>query len=306
MFTYIECKTIQSGSSELRATIEAKHVVPDVLPPPPDKASIKPADNLKDPDKIAESIEKRFAKALADHEETKAKLESKRAAAAAAAEQEWRDLRKSADTARICAISVAIDDGAVRRIEVGVQTASGDGPDFVYGVQTDEVKALRDLFAECGRGDSGCAPTIVTHFAPTVIGMIRKRALILGVAVPNWWPWHLQHSGERIHDIQFMWDGGFSRPGLDRMAKTFGLPGRTDAIANDGRVWDRIAAGGYADVGDYCDDELLRVRCIHRRMLGLKPLAIDMAFLTRDWSGVSEKDVVAAGYQFSQQEGAAA
>lgn len=100
MFAYIEVKTIQSASGDLRAAIDARHVVTDELPPPPDKAAIKPAANLKDPDKIATSIEERYQRALDDHREAVKKLEDKRAAAAAA-EQEWRDPRKSADTARI-------------------------------------------------------------------------------------------------------------------------------------------------------------------------------------------------------------
>lgn len=69
MFAYIDIKLIQSGSSDLRAAIEAKHVVVNDVPPPVEKANIKPAENLKDPEKIAIDIEKRFTKAVAERED---------------------------------------------------------------------------------------------------------------------------------------------------------------------------------------------------------------------------------------------
>lgn len=327
MIVYLDAKFVPQASSDLRAAIDARHAVTDVLPLAPEKATIEPARNLKDPDKIAASIEERYQRALADYDESKSRLAIKREAAAAAAQQEWLDLRRQAEVARICAIAYALDEGPAQRIECGRQTASGDGPNFVYGVQTDEVKALRQLFDalnECialqpkqampnaasdyvGPGGSGCAPRIVCHAAPTIVGMLRKRALLLGVLPPKWWPWDLpSNAAERIQDIQWMWDGGYTKPSLDRLAKAFGIPGRVADIADDDAVWPAIAAGRYDDIIDYCDDELLRLRCIHRRLRGLKPLKIDLTFLTKDWSQITEEEVVAAGYPRPKQEGAAA
>jgi hypothetical protein len=308
MLAYIDLKLVQSGSSDLRAAIDAKHVVVDDLGPVPVKADIKAGVNLKDPVKIAEDIDKRFARVLADHREAVDKLAAKRTAAASAAEQEWRDLRTKAETARIAVLSYAIDDGAVQRITVGKPIAGG-------GLDTgNEAGGIALLFealsAATGDGLTTYAASegrrttvlvIVCHNAPTVVGMIRSRAKILQVAVPEWWPWQSPPSStERLRDTQWLWNAGISRPGLDRLAKSLGIPGRDPAlIADDGAVWDAIAKDNlFWLVQDYCDDEVLRLRCIYRRLMDdLPPLKVDLAILHDNLDSISAAELKAAGYE---------
>lgn len=253
----------------------------------------------------------------------------KRTAAAAAIEQEWRDLRNRAETARIATHSLAIDDGPVMRHPAGVAYIAKIAPDGTEKMAFDtgdgrQSKALEHLFAAVNDrvtvapasavpnaatnwrgwdGRSAVCPVVVCHGASAVVSMIRKMAIINEVPVPAWWPWDAEPGDmRRVHDVQWMWDRGATRLGLDRQCRALKIPARGDL--DDAGVWDAIAAGRYSDVIEYCDDEVLRLRCIHRRLLDLQPLKADLAILRRDYGALTQDEWTAAGYP--PAEGAAA
>lgn len=69
------------------------------------------------------------------------------------------------------------------------------------------------------------------------------------------------------------WAGHGNRIGVDRLCKALGLPGKTGV---DGSiVWDLVRAGRIDDVVSYCDDDVRRLRSVHRKMIGLPQLEID-------------------------------
>lgn len=97
---------------------------------------------------------------------------------------------------------------------------------------------------------------------------------MLGVTPPAWWPVDAKPwDQERIADTMMMWAGAGNRIGLDRLCKALGLPGKTGVDGS--MVWDLVKAGRIADVVSYCDDDVRRLRSVHRKMIGLPVLEID-------------------------------
>jgi hypothetical protein len=328
MLLYLDTETVPSTEPALIASIEAKHVVTDDVPPPPEKSQIKAAANLKDEQKIADDIDKRYAKAVADREQDVIKLAERRVKAAAALEEEIAGLALKAETAQIATMSWAFDDGAVMRepaacYDTGEKRADGSP---VVGFSTmREADALKSFFAAADAAvtmaDTRALPNAATNFTsptgsavvPIVVAhnvffdvhMIRKRAIILGVAVPAWWPWDARPwDQKRIQDTQFMWGGAQDRISLSRLCGCLSVPGKGDIDGS--KVWAAIKAGRLAEVIEYCDDDVLRLRCVHRRIRGLPTLKVDVAILRRDYSDITAAEMAAAGYSPPAAEGAAA
>jgi hypothetical protein len=101
LFLYADIETIPTQDAALVAEIVDKHIVPDL-----DLAGITEAVNLTDPAKIKTDIEKRRAKAVAEHEAACEK-------AAQAMDAEYRKTALDATTGHIACISHALNDGTV-------------------------------------------------------------------------------------------------------------------------------------------------------------------------------------------------
>jgi hypothetical protein len=303
MRLFLDTETIPSQDPTVKAAIDAAHAVSDELP------EIKPAANLKDPDKIAADIAQRTDRA-------KANLASAKIEATADADEAFRKLSLAGATAHIACISFAVDDGDV--IDVPCISA----PDGVPNVENERY-ALRHFFdllegamfpahVEAGgladdtwrnrfmgpveplrpgeihmrsgeirtldtpRKD----PIVVAHNAQFDIRMIWQRAVILGVTPPAWWPIDVRPwDRSRIIDTMTMWAGERDRVKLDALCKALGLPGK--GSIDGSKVYDAILSGRLPEVVTYCGDDVRRLRCVHRRMTGLQPLAADIAALTR-------------------------
>ena len=100
---YIDCETIPSQSRDIIDEIGARYVLPEL-----DLDAIKPAANLTDPAKIAADLDKRRAKAEADHE---AELEN----GERLRDEDYRKLALNGATAHLATLSFALNDDPIDR-----------------------------------------------------------------------------------------------------------------------------------------------------------------------------------------------
>jgi len=159
-------------------------------------------------------------------------------------------------------------DGAVGHCVV-IGWAVDDGPAYAYdaarpGNADDERKMLEDFF--CAITDAGPGLTFVGH---NVIGFdlpfLWKRAMILGVKPPMFFPRNPKPWSELVCDTMLLWDGQQRAGGsMDRICRLMGIPGKGDIKGAD--VWPLVKAGRLAEVVEYCKGDVERTRAMHKRM----------------------------------------
>lgn len=131
-----------------------------------------------------------------------------------------------------------------------------------------ERDLLDEVFGAITAGRSFTGRTVIVghNVAEFDLRFLWQRACVLGVATPPWFPRDPKPWSDDVHDTMAMWAGRNGRISLDRLAKIFGLGGKTQGMtgADVGRVW----AGGDADrIAAYCRDDVEMTRAIHRKML---------------------------------------
>lgn len=122
------------------------------------------------------------------------------------------------------------------------------------------VKAL-----DFKRRDFG-TPTIVGHnVAGFDIRFIWQRAFVLGIQLPEWFPRDPKPWSQDVFDTMTAWAGSRDTISLDNLCEAFGLPGKGDISGKDvAALW---ALKSFKQIGEYCMDDVERVRQIHWRML---------------------------------------
>lgn len=279
LYLYIDIETIPSQDPIVLAAIREKHVVA-----PLDLDALKPDARLTDPTKIEADLEKKRAKAVEDHAAAIAK-------AAADIDAEWRKTALDAGTGQVASVSAALGEMTVLNImvdDLSIEEERGMLTDLFEGFELmlhEHAKqaALTSLAAQ-RRFDTESihlevqrhrqVPVLVAHHAGFDIRYIWQRAVILGVTPPAWWPIDARPwDTDRVYDTMTAWAGHGNRIGLDRLCKALGLPGKTGVDGS--QVWDLVRDGRIEDVVEYCDDDVRRLRSVHRRMIGLPQLEID-------------------------------
>lgn len=279
LYLYIDIETIPSQDPAALEAIRAKHVVADL-----DLDRVEADKRLKDPEKVAEDLERKRAKAISDHAAAVAKSE-------ADIDAEWRKTALDASTGQIVCASAAIADLEVHCIWASDLSEEAERAmlqgffDGLRGLLREHAaEAAMASLDEQGRNDSEAiklevqrhrhVPVIVAHHAGFDVRYIWQRAVILGVTPPSWWPIDARPwDQDRIQDTMVMWAGQGNRIGLDRLCRALGLPGKTGMDGS--QVWDLVQAGRIDDVVSYCDDDVRRLRSVHRRLIGLPVLEID-------------------------------
>ncbi|GGD43894.1 hypothetical protein [Aureimonas glaciei] len=166
---------------------------------------------------------------------------------------------------RLAAVSLAIGDGPVLSA-TSVKQATDDAP-AAYDVATEKKIILR-LFAACERvyAELGRPPTIVGH---NVLGFdirwIWKRALVLGIRPPSWWPVDAKPwQPERVFDTMTYWEGVGGRISQDRLCLALDLPlkGEFDG-SMVGAAW---KAGEFEKIRSYNARDVETVRSIWKKL----------------------------------------
>lgn len=279
LYLYLDIETIPTQDPAVLDAIRAKHVVPAL-----DLDAIEPDKRLTDPAKIASDIEKKREKAAADHAAAIAKAEVD-------IDTEWRKTALDASTGQIVCASAAIAGSDVHCI--WAQDLSADAEKVMIQALFEGLESMLHEHAksaalaslvEQGRSDIDAVrlemqrhrqvPIVVAHHAGFDIRYIWQRAIILGVTPPSWWPIDARPwDQDRVQDTMTMWAGHGNRIGLDRLCRALGITGKTGVDGS--MVWDLVRDGRIDDVVSYCDDDVRRLRSVHRKMLGLPILQID-------------------------------
>ena len=265
----------------------------DILDGDLDKTALKAAKKRltlleKDLPLAAQKIEADLAKRRANAIEGRAAAILK---AEAAIEEEWRKTALDASTGQIVSASVALGDQVVASVPVDDLSVDAEHDmliDLFEGIESMLDQHARALALEAlvaaGRSDiesvklevqrQRVVPVVVAHHAAFDIRYVWQRAMILGVTPPSWWPIDARPwDTDRLNDTMLMWAGHGNRIGLDRLCRALGLPGKTGVDGS--MVWDLVRDGRIDEVVSYCDDDVRRLRSVHRRMIGLPVLDVD-------------------------------
>jgi predicted PolB exonuclease-like 3'-5' exonuclease len=124
---------------------------------------------------------------------------------------------------------------------------------------------LRNRIKEAWEASGGKPdlPIIVAHYAGFDVRTIWQRAKILGVTPPVWWPIdYNRYRRDEVQDTMTMWAGHDGHISLDDLCRALGVGGKDDLDGS--KVWDAIQQGRLMDVHCYCDDDVERVRRVHR------------------------------------------
>lgn len=97
------------------------------------------------------------------------------------------------------------------------------------------------------------------------IRFIWQRAIILGVRMPHWFPRDPKPWSDEVFDTMTAFAGARNMIGMDRLCSVLGFPGKGDIDGS--KIAGLYAAGRYAEITEYCRDDIERTRAIHRRML---------------------------------------
>jgi DNA polymerase III epsilon subunit-like protein len=106
-----------------------------------------------------------------------------------------------------------------------------------------------------------------------------QRCVVLGIPIPNWLAvakGARRFSDEFVIDTMEMAGNTLSTPfgpKLDKLCLALGIQTKTGLDGS--QVWAAYQAGRFADVLEYCRDDVKRVRSAFRRLTGLPMLAID-------------------------------
>lgn len=101
------------------------------------------------------------------------------------------------------------------------------------------------------------------------IGFLRKRAVSLGVKLPGptVFPRDPKPWDKKIKDTMFMWAGSNNRVALDELCDILGIQGKDGFDGS--MVADAWRNGEHARIAEYCQDDVMRVREIHKRFMAV-------------------------------------
>ncbi len=156
-------------------------------------------------------------------------------------------------------------DGALGHAIV-IGYAVGDEAPHTYQREFhDEKTLLEDFF--CAVTDAGPGVTFIGH---NVIGFdlpfLWKRAMILGVKPPAFFPRNPKPWSESVVDTMLLWDSQQRAGGsMDRICRLMGIPGKGDVDGS--MVWPMYQAGKLTEMAAYCKGDVERTRAMHKRMI---------------------------------------
>ena len=173
-----------------------------------------------------------------------------------AVEEAW--LRTSFDggLGQIVVIGWAVDDGDIQSLQVADLS------------RVEEMRLLSEWFVmlrAAYSGTSGRPPCFVGHNSNAFdIPFVWKRAMVLGIKPPIWFPRDPKPWGESTFDTMTAWAGVRDRVSMDRLCRILGIPGKDGMDGS--QVWPAVAEGRLDEVAAYCRADVWRTRKIFDRM----------------------------------------
>ena len=158
---------------------------------------------------------------------------------------------------RLASICWAKGDGEV----VGSHTAGADG-----WSENAERELIAGFFAEANAFYDEVAGAVLTghNILQFDIRWLWKRAIVLGIAVPHWWPLHARAWSPEVADTMTMWEGATKFISQDRLGRILGLGGK--GPIDGSQVADLWNAGRYDDILAYNGDDVSKCRRMWSRI----------------------------------------
>jgi predicted PolB exonuclease-like 3'-5' exonuclease len=149
----------------------------------------------------------------------------------------------------IITIAWAVDDGVIDSYQVG--------PNL-----DDEKEILSRWFRKISE-----LPMGTTFAGHNILGfdirVIKQRAMVLGIKIPRNFPIDAKPWGTEVYDTMLKWDGrDFVK--ADLIARAFGIQGKKSVDGS--MVYPMWKDGKYAEIAEYCRDDVEMSRAIYNRM----------------------------------------
>lgn len=180
-----------------------------------------------------------------------------------------RDERPAAELAAVQATS--FDGGLGQLVVIGwaIGNAASQSVQVATLGEDSEARALRAFFEDIRvvhDSHSGMRPVVVGHNVIDFdLRFLWRRAVVLGVRPPLWWPRDPKPWGDAAHDTMTLWAGARERISLDKLCRILGLEGKGDGPTG-ADVWPMVQAGRMDEVAAYCRADVDRVRAVYRRL----------------------------------------
>ena len=136
---------------------------------------------------------------------------------------------------------------------------------YKYGIHKGEKEIISDFFRVAGCFVGSRRPVIIGHnVAEFDLKFLRQRAMVLGIKIPAWFPINPKPWGDDVFDTMTAWAGPRDRVSLDDLCFYLGIEGK--GAIDGSMVADLFARGEHEAIAQYCRDDVVRVRSIHKKM----------------------------------------
>lgn len=175
----------------------------------------------------------------------------------AEAEAAWLKTSFDGGAGQVCAIGWAIEDG--EPMSHHAASLSRDSERQLLQAWFQSLQCLHG-------GNHGTRPCLIGH---NIIGFdlpfLWKRAMVLNVQPPLWFPRAPKPWSDVVADTLLMWDAAQRAGGsMDRLCRLFGLEGKGDMDGS--KVWPMVRDGQIEAVAEYCRADVARTRALYQRM----------------------------------------
>ena len=175
-------------------------------------------------------------------------------------------LAENRDSAAIEALAKTSFDGAYGHICTIAWAKNNSEIAVEHAKSIEEERGVIQAFFN--EFDAYHSETLVGHnITGFDIGFLRKRAIVLGVEMPD--PASLPRDPKpwdrTILDTMSAWAGGTNRISMDNLCKVLGIEGKQGFDGS--MVAEAWAKGDHDTIAEYCKDDVWRTREIHKRFI---------------------------------------
>ena len=157
-------------------------------------------------------------------------------------------------------------DGALGEICcVGLWHHDSGSPDSYYRDDTTTELDILLEFIDLVESVHSLPPVIVGHYvADFDIRFIWQRCIVHGIKPPSWFPKDPKPWSNDVFDTNHAWAGAKGNIKLDKLAKALNVRGKSGIDGSQvAGLW---AEGKYAEIAQYCKDDVRIVKEIHEKM----------------------------------------